>query len=238
MSFACDSENAGNCFQTTGNIVQQEYAVSSFDKILVNRDVELIIKEGATEKVIVETGKNLLNNVKVEVVENQLILTDNNTCNYVRAYGTTKIYVTAADITEIRSFTQYDIRSEGVLTFPNLTLLSEDFNEPDTVNTGDFYLTIDNDRFTLVFNNLSNAFISGKTNNLQVTLASGLSRFEGRALIAQNVSFWNRSSNDIIVNPQQEIKGKISGVGNVISVNRPPIVDVEAVYKGKLIFEN
>ena len=79
--FTCDSENAGDCFQTTGNIIQQEFAVSSFDRILVNRDIELILKEGFLEKVIVETGENLLNDVKVEVIDSQLILTDNNVCN-------------------------------------------------------------------------------------------------------------------------------------------------------------
>lgn len=235
--FACDSENAGDCFQTSGDIIQQEFIVTGFKKIFVNRDVALIIKEGATEKVIVETGKNLLNDVQVEVVDNQLIITDENTCNYVRAYGVTKVYVTAPDINEIRSSTQYDIKSDGVLTYPNLTIFSEDFNNPETVTSGNFYLDIDNDRFSLVFNNLSNAFIKGKTNNLQVTLASGLSRFDGGELIAQNVSFWNRSSNDIIVNPQLKLTGKISGVGNVISLNKPPLVEVEAVYKGQLLFE-
>jgi len=238
MLFTCDSENAGDCFQTTGNIIQQEFTVSSFDKILVNRDIELIIKEGFSDIVIVETGENLLNDVKVEVIDSQLILTDNNVCNYARAYGVTKVYVTASNVTEIRSSTQYDIKSDGVLTYPNLTVLSEDFNEPETITSGNFYLEVDNNRFTLVFNNLSHAFIIGKTNNLEVTMASGLSRFEGRNFIAQKVNLWNRSSNDMIINPQQELKGKISGTGNVIVVNRPPTIEIEEVYKGKFYFEN
>lgn len=237
MIFACDSENAADCFQTTGTIIQQEFTVTGFNKILVNRNVELIIKEGSTEKVVVETGKNLLNDVQVEVVDNQLILTDDNICNFVRDYGVTKVYVTAPNITEIRSSTQYDIKSDGVLTYPNLTVFAEDFSEPETVTSGNFYLDIDNERITVVFNNLSNAFITGKTNNLQVTLASGLSLFDASELIAQNVSISNRSSNDIIINPQLKLTGKISGVGNVIALNKPPIVEVEEVYKGRLIFK-
>ncbi len=234
---ACDSENAGDCFQKTGRIIQQEVTVDAFNKILVNRDIELIIKEGAEQKVVIETGENLMNDVKVLVSEEKLILTDNNTCNYVRDYGITKVYVTSANISEIRSSTQYDISSDGVLTYPSLTILSEDFNEPETFTNGNFRLEIDNLSFRLVFNNLSNCFISGKTNNLNVTFAAGTSRFEGRNLITQNVQLWNRSSNDMIVNPQQVIKGKISGTGNVISVNKPPVVEVEEVYKGQLIFE-
>ena len=233
---SCNSENANDCFQTTGAIVQQEKSVLSFDKILVNRDIELIIKEGAAQKVIVETGKNLINDVEVVVLDGKLVLTDHNSCNYVRDYGITKIYVTSPNLTEIRSSTQYDVRSDGVLRYPILNVLSEDFNAPETSTNGNFRLEIDNNTFNLVFNNLSNCYISGKTENLNVTLASGTSRFEGSNLIAQKVFFWNRSSNDIIVNPQQSLTGKITGTGNVIAVTHPPIVDVQQVYKGRLIF--
>ena len=233
---ACDSENAGDCFQTTGAIVQQEVSVASFSKILVNRNIELTIKEGAEQKVVIETGKNLLNDVEAVVQDGKLILTDNNTCNYVRGYGITKVYVTSPNITEIRSSTQYDVKSDGILTYPSLTILSEDFNMPDTFTNGNFYLQLNNQTLSVVFNNLSNCFISGETNNLNVTFASGLSRFEGENLVAQNVNIWHRSSNDMVLNPQQSITGKISGTGNVICVNQPPTVSVEEQYKGRLIF--
>lgn len=236
LLFSCNSENAGDCFQSTGSMVQQEVTVSGFDKILVNRDIELIIKEGAEQKVVIETGKNLLNDVEAVVDEGKLILTDNNSCNYVRDYGITKVYVTAPNITEIRSSTQCDVRSDGVLTYPSITILAEDYNAPDTFISGNFRLEIDNSSFYAVFNNLSNCFISGKTTNLNITLASGTSRFESQNLIAQNVVFWNRSSNDIIVNPQQSLTGKILGTGNVISVTHPPLVDVQEVYIGRLFF--
>ncbi len=236
LIFACNSEQAGDCFQTTGAIIQQEVMLSDFDKILVNRGIELIVKEDAEQKVIIETGKNLLNDVVAVVADGKLTLTDNNSCNYVRDYGITKVYVTSPNITEIRSSTQYDVRSDGVLTYPNLTILSEDFHAPDSFTIGNFYLQLNNDAFTIVFNNISNCFVSGNTNNLNITFASGGSRFEGENLIAQNVSFWNRSSNDMILNPQQSITGLISGTGNVICVNQPSIVNVEERYKGRLIF--
>ncbi len=234
---SCNDEDANDCFQKVGIPVRSEVIVDEFSKILVNRDIELIIKEGAEHQVIIETGKNLLNDVSAVVVDGKLILTDDNTCNYVRAYGITKIYVTSPNITEIRSSTQYDIRSDGVLTYPSLTILSEDFGAPDTFISANFKLQIDNTTFKLVFNNLSNCFVSGKTDHLDLVFAAGNSRFEGRDLIAQSVQLRNRASNDMIVNPQQEIKGTISGTGDVIAVNRPPVIEVNELYKGRLIFE-
>lgn len=237
LIFACESEDFGNCFQKSGSIIQQEIIVDSFDKILVNRDIELIIKEGIKQKVVIETGVNLLNDVDVIVLDGKLVLTDNNSCNFVRDYGVTKVYITSPNITEIRSSTQYDINSDGILTYPDLYIFSDDFFAPDSFTVGDFNLQIDNNSFQLVFNNISNCFISGKTNNLNITFAAGTSRFEGEDLVAQNVTIWNRSSNDMLVNPQQSITGLISGPGDVISVNKPPIIEVEEVYKGRLIFE-
>lgn len=237
LIFACNNEDTGNCFQKSGSIIQQEFIVDSFDKILVNRDIELILKEGIEHKVVVETGMNLLNDINVIVLDSKLVLTDDNSCNFVRDYGITKVYVTSPNITEIRSSTQYNISSDGVLTYPDLSIFSDDFFAPDSFTVGDFKLEIDNNSFLIVFNNISNCFISGKTNSLNITFAAGTSRFEGRNLIAQNINIWNRSSNDMIVNPQQSISGLISGPGDVISVNTPPIIEVEEVYKGRLIFE-
>ena len=42
---------------------------------------------------------------------------------------------------------------------------------------------------------------------------------------------------DMIVNPQQSISGELRSTGNVIAKNRPPIVEVEEFYTGRLIFD-
>lgn len=237
MIFACDKENTGDCFQTSGAIIQEEFVVDAFTKILVNKDIELVLKEGIEQKVVVETGENLLNDVDVLVTDGKLTLTDNNSCNYVRDYGITKVFVTAPNITEIRSSTQYDIKSDGVLTYPSLNILSEDFGVPGSFTVGKFILQIDNNNFSLVFNNLSDCYISGKTNNLNVLFAAGDGRFEGANLIAQNVVVSHRGTNDIIVNPQQSLKGVLRGNGDLISKNEPPIIEIEQLWEGQLIFE-
>ncbi|MFD0862770.1 head GIN domain-containing protein [Sungkyunkwania multivorans] len=236
--FACSNENAFDCIQTAGKIVQREIAVGDFDRVLVNEHIEMIISSGTENRVVVETGENLINDVKAVVQSGRLILTDNNDCNWVRDYGITKIYVTAIDITEIRSGTQFPIRSEGVLTFPQLTILSETFEAPDTAAVGEFFLEIDNENLTVVFNNLSNMFISGNVDDLDLSFAAGNPRFEGAELIARNVNVFHRSSNDIIIHPTETLTGRIVSTGDVIAVNQPPVVDVEVLYQGRLIFRN
>ncbi|WP_439151587.1 head GIN domain-containing protein [Winogradskyella sp.] len=234
--FACDSEDAWDCFQTAGEIIETEIEIESFDRILVNRDIELVIKEAPEFKVTIQTGKNLINDVSVKVIDNQLILTDNNTCNYNREYGLTKVFVEAPNLSEIRTSSQYEISSDGILNYNNLTLFSEDFYGESEFTVGDFKLSINSQSLFISSNNISFFYIDGQVNNLFVGFYSGSGRFEGRNLEAQNIQVFHRGSNDMIVNPIQSLSGELRGIGNLIAVNEPPIVDVERFYTGRLIF--
>ncbi len=237
LVFACNSEDANDCFQTSGTIVQQDVDVVGFERILVNRDITLIITEAPECKVTIETGENLINDVKAEVIGDRLVLTDDNNCNYVRDYGITKIYVEAPNLTEIRTSSQYEISSNGVLTYPSLRLLSEDFNEATDFTVGDFRLSINSESLNITSNNISSFYINGEVENLFVGFFSGSGRFEGENLIAQNVEVNHRGSNDMVVNPQASLAGILRGTGDLISVNEPPIVEVERVYTGQLFFD-
>ncbi|MBC3847457.1 DUF2807 domain-containing protein [Winogradskyella echinorum] len=237
LFFACNSEDANNCFQTSGKIIQKTVDVSSFDKIFVNRDIEVIIKEAPEYAVTIETGANLLNDVIVQIIDNQLILTDNNSCNYVRDYGITKVYVDAPNLTEIRTSSQYEISSDGPLNYNNLALNSEDYNEENEFTVGDFRLTINSENLSITANNLSFFYIDGTVEHLFVGFYAGAGRFEGENLVAQNVSVYHRGSNDMKVNPQLSLTGELRGTGNLISVNEPPVIDIERIYTGRLIFE-
>src|SRR5690606_37334130 len=136
--------------------------------------------------------------------------------------------------TEIRRSTQFDISSDGVLTYPDLIIYSEDFREAYQT-TGNFYLEINNESFRLVFNNLSNCFISGSTNNLNINFAAGNCRFEGENLLAGTINVYHRGSNDIIVHPVESINGNLYGTGDLILVNEPPAINVNEYYRGRLI---
>ena len=234
-SFSCDQEDAWGCIQTSGAAITLELTVDAFDKILVNRDIELVVKQGQDYKVEIQTGENLLDSMEVIVVGNELQLTDPNSCNYVRDYGLTKMIVTTPTLKEIRSSTQYLTSSEGVLTFESLYLISENYNS-DYISSGDFNIAVNTQNLSVVANNLSVFTISGSTEKLSVGFYAGLCEFKGADLIAQDVTIFQRSSHDIIVNPQQSLKVDIRSVGDVISLQTPPLVEVEEYYSGRLLF--
>lgn len=234
---SCNGENAPDCFQNAGDIGREIVEVSDFKNITVYENVQLILRQGSPLKVEVETGEYLRNEVEVKVVDDRLLLRDTNDCNFTRKYGLTKVFVTAPNIVEIRSSTGLDILSDGILAFSGLTLVSESFNDPDAGYTsGEFNLELDTQNLTIVSNGISFYNLRGRTVNFNIMFAAGDSRLEAEALMADNISFNHRGSNDMRLNPLESLKGTLRGTGDVVSFNRPAIVEVERLYKGELIF--
>ncbi|WP_027125789.1 head GIN domain-containing protein [Gelidibacter mesophilus] len=238
LLLSCNAKVMPDCFQNAGPIIQMEVSVPEFNKIIVFERVQLILKDAPEQKIIIETGEYLRDEVTATVEDGELILKNTNGCNISRDYGITKIYVSAPNITQIRSSTGLPILSDGFLNYPKLVLFSEDFGAEDQYHTnGDFRLEVNCKELTVVNNNLSHMFLSGSVENLDIGFYSGNSRFEGRDLIAQNIKIFHRSSNDMILNPQASLIGEIRSTGDVILVHEPPVVNVQSYYTGQLIVE-
>ena len=237
LSLRCSSESSLDCLQRSGDTIIQEVTLPNFNKITVFEKVALVLKQGDVQKVDIETGANLLNEVTARVDDGRLLLSDSNDCNYVRAYGSTTIYVTSPNIEEIRSSTGRTIRSNGLLNYPQLTLLSESFINTETKTTdGKFDLNLNAESLSVVVNGIAYFKLSGSTESFNVTIAAGDSRIEAETLRAQSINLNHRGSNDLFVNPERSISGIIRSTGNVISFSQPENVSVEELYKGRLVF--
>ena len=236
---ACDSENGSDCFKKEGTIVQREIDLDLFTEIIVYERVQLFIEEGAIQKVIIESGKNLIDDIEVKVDGNQLSLIDNNNCNYIRDYDITKVYVTSPNITEIRNSSGLEVTSIGVLTYPVLNLLSENFENEDVYhNDGNFKLTLNVEEIKITSNGYSTFRLSGNANNAFFNTYAGNTHILAENLTINEITLFHRSTGRMVVRPIEAIRGKIAGIGNVIAKNRPPIVEVEELYTGELIFED
>ncbi|GAB5399103.1 MAG: hypothetical protein Aureis2KO_06880 [Aureisphaera sp.] len=235
----CNSEDALDCFQTKGDAIVTQFTLPVFSKIRIEDDVSLLIRQGDVQEVLIETGENLINDVVVTVEGETLVVKDNNRCNFVRDFGITKAIVTTPILTEIRNSSEFHVVGEGVLRFPFLELISNTSGGIEgSRKSGDFTMTVDCEDFRVDANGYSGFYIDGVTENLSIAFQDEAPRFEGPNLIANDVRILHRSANKMIVNPQERIRGQILSTGDVISLNRPSIIDVEEIYTGRLIFQD
>ena len=236
--FGCNPKNIDDCLKTEGDTVRKEFDVDFFDKVNPMSRVKMFIQSGPVQSVIVESGDNLIDDVEVTVNDGVLEVISNNGCNIFREFERVRVFVTTPNLTSIRNSSGYTIESIGVLDFPQLELISEDDGQAREFNTdGDFILELQSQTVTIAGNNISNFFLSGTVDVFNVGIFQGDGRVDTPNLIAQDVNILHRGSNKVIVNPQQSLRGRLLSTGDLISVNEPPIVEIEQLFTGRLIFE-
>ena len=238
--FFTSCEKPFDCVKSSGKLTTKVYEELTFTKIIVHKGIALVITQGDNYKVEVQTGENLINDIEVKNEGNTLTLADNTTCNWVRDYGETVVYITAPNLTDIYCKTEKEITSNGVLKYENLHLVS--MNSVDGyigVGTGDFILQVDCENLVIENNEVSRYYISGKANNASVNFYEKDGIFKGENLSCNNMSIFHRGSNDMFIYPILSLYGDIYNVGNVYSYSRPSDENIKVTshYKGKLIFK-
>jgi hypothetical protein len=236
--FFISCEKPSDCIESLGETITREVPVTDFTKIEVYKGIELIIKQGTENKLQIVTGENIIDDIEVSQEGNILRLRENASCNWVREYGQTKIYVTTNNLEVIYSKTDRKISSYGILNFPRLTVFAFDKEADDIegAGTGDVYLNINTTEFVINSNNVARFFIEGATYYGNFYFWAGDTRLDASGLTIQESSIYHRGSNDMILKPIQAIRGKLVSTGNIILKNNPPIIEVEELYQGQVIF--
>ena len=233
-TFFLNCEKPGDCVKSTGEMVTREIEVTPFETVFVYTGIGLVIKQGPEYKVEVRSGENLIDDIEVKVENNTLTLKDKTTCNWVRDYGQTTVYVTAPSLSDIHSKTEQDIKSEGILTYPTIRLYAIDLT--DGAGTGDFIFDIDNEQLVIENNNVSRFFISGNTQVAWLNFYDGNGRLDSQNFTINIAKVYHRGSNDIIIKPIQSVEGDLFSTGNLILLNTPPSINLTEHYQGKVIY--
>ena len=232
-----------DCFKGNGNSVTQVFPLEGFTKVKVYDGVGLVIKEGPNYEVKIVTNDKIIDNIDVAMQGDMLVVKDNSTCNIARNYGQTVVYVTVPDGSilpliqelELHCKTEQKIQSNGFLHSPIIRLFSIE-DDGDGAGTGDFNIQVINGQLVVESNSISNFYVSGQCEEMLLNFYFGNGRFYGEELLAENIKIFQRGSNDMIVYPVAKIEGTIFSTGNVILKNVPPVVDVEEVFTGRLIY--
>lgn len=231
----CD--NPVDCVKSTGPMASKNFPGLEFRKILVNKNIALVLKQGKGTSVEVVSGENLINDIEVSVNGDMIIFKDGTSCNWTRDYGQTTVYVTAPNITDIYSKTEQNITSDGTLTYDDMHLVAMDTEDQfDGAGTGDFVMQIDNETVFVEGNTVSQFHLSGATKRLSANFYSGSGILKAQNLWANRIYVFHRGSNDMFVYPLLEISGDIYSLGNVYAGLRPENVQVNEHYRGRLIF--
>ncbi len=213
----------------------EQYVLSGFNKVETSRNIELHIQQATSQSITVEADKNLLADFKYRISDSTLYLDYDAGCIFRDEETKITVLLKTDQLRQIRNSSHFGIYSVNTLTFPEVTLISENYRQPDSPALGDFILNVDNQRIKIISNNLSQFQITGRTQQLQIHFYGGFSRFEGQNLTANDIYVFHRSSNDLLLFPVNSLSGEIRSTGNVLIFNEPNSINVAEHFTGTLI---
>jgi len=226
--FSCDSENALDCVKKSGNTVTNEVSVDPFDKIRVYDNINLILKNGPEIGISIEGGKNLLPKINFEVLDNILIISNDNSCNWVRSYRDLNVFVTHPGISDIYLQGYGTLSSYGTLEVQDLRIIVEG-------STSDIDLILAGDQLTITSNYISNIYLSGNLNQLNVQFYNNDGILFASELNAVSINFEHWGTNSMKVSPSQLLSGEIRSFGNVELFSDPKVIEVKYLGDGQVI---
>lgn len=230
----CTSDAMPECYRTAGAIVTYDAEVDPFTSVVLSEGIALVITQGDEQRVTIETPENFKPEISAETINGELHLRNNTSCNWVRDYNMTTVYLTTPNLESIYSASQFEVKSNGVLAFPTLTLQSGLHRK---TASGTWVLNVNCQTLVIEDNQSSFYNISGNADNLAVSFYAGDSRFDGTNLISQNLEVFHRSSNDIIANVAKQATGTIYSTGNLVLVNHPEIIDIDQLFHGAVKYQ-
>ncbi|MGV3460437.1 MAG: head GIN domain-containing protein [Flavobacterium sp.] len=230
----CTDDSMPDCFRTAGDMVEYDVTVDAFSSIKISEGIELVITQGDEQRVTIKTAENFKPEISAQTINGQLQLNNSTSCNWVRDYNLTRVYVTTPNLENIYSASQFDVKSDGILAFPSLKLSSGLYGK---TASGSWLLTVDCQSLTIEDNQSSYYNISGTAENLTINFYAGDSRFDGTNLSSQKLQVFHRSSNDIIAKPELEARGTLYSTGNLVLKTRPTVVEVHRLYHGEVKYE-
>ena len=226
--FSCKKENMGDCFKSTGKMVEEVRAIEPFKKIHLHDNVNLYITYSNEYSLKVKAGKNLQSLVETKVKNKILKIENKNKCNWVRSFKKDiDVYISTPTLDKLNFYGSGDVKFLNEFVTNNLLI---DLWE----SSGDVEVYIDAKLIELKINvGTGTIKCMGEADEL-VAFMGSVGFVDASATTADKVLAVNKNSGYIKVNAQQLLTAEITGNGN-IEYNGDPTIELIDIGKGELI---
>jgi hypothetical protein len=227
---SCNQEDAFDCVKSTGAIRSEQRIVPAFHTIILKDNIYLILDTTAAQNAVVEAGKNLLPKIDISTTGDTLIISNKNTCEWVRSAKypvTVTVGIPAEGLTLIHQG-YGKVTSAGTLSARSITVYSESAG-------GNIDLQIQSASLTMYSNTHALINLTGKADNAFLWINKGIGRIHAENLQVQHCTVKHAGSNEIRVYPLDTLQVEILQNGNVAYYHEPASLISSIRGTGKLI---
>jgi hypothetical protein len=213
----CKKENLCDCLKSTGSIVTEKRSVGVFDKLEVRKNVHVTLYQDSVSYVEVEAGSHLVDLVRTDVNDGVLVITNDNTCNWVRSY---KIDIRVS--VHLLSLSRIDHFGSEEITCGNR--LAIDFLDVYEKNSADIHLDVEaRHLFVRQMVGGGDIYLTG-TAQFNYNFGGSFGYIYAGGLSSDTVLVDQRGTGDVHVSPKSWMKVNIEDRGNVYYTGSPVIV--------------
>ena len=223
---ACQNND---CLKSAGEETTERRELPEFQDITVNDNVSVTLVQDAETYAEVRTGKNLQEDLKLEVRGNRLYLTNESRCNWGRSYDVAhEVTLHLPRLNDVDHLGQGTVRTHGQFRADTAYF--------HMTGTGDYDLDLRSNYLWLDQYELGDYRLRGTTDQLLLT-GGGLGRFFATDMRARacylNLSIY--ADNDVYVNASEYVQGTHAGGGTIYYAGNPTTADVHVTGKGKIV---
>lgn len=232
LAFGCKKPENRLCYKSTGDSIEKSIELEKYSTIIMRDNIDIKLTQATNYNATITCGENLINHLKINVLNDTLYLSNENKCNNLRSKKTPiTINLNVQNLKKIRCEGYGNVSSANTLL--NDTLRIE-------AHLGDGIATIDfkGDHIATIFHSGPNdAIISGETNS-SFSYHVGVGSIDTRNLKCNNASVVSRTSSTIAVSPKDNLYVEIIGSGDVYyNADLNPKIELKTKGSGKLIAE-
>jgi hypothetical protein len=224
----------GDCFKTTGTVTTEQREVPAFRNVVLKDNISLYLKNGSSNSIKIEAGKNLLPKIKTEVDEKgNLIISNQNRCNWMRSYD---VPVTAY-LEFNRLDTLFYASTGNVMNMADADTLY--FGDSLCVEieegSGDLKLNYKAGYLRVAFTyGTSDVVFTGVSTIISI-YSSAWGKIDFHNIKCPTVWAINNSSNDMLLRASKELRASTESLGNIYIYGNPPEISFNKEGKGDLI---
>ncbi len=231
---SCKKSADRPCLKSVGENSSKDIQLDPFNKIKLYAHLNYLLVQDSTDKLVIKGGKNLLNFVKAEMVDDVLEISNQNKCNFLRDYDqkiTVEIHFTS--LINIHFEGSEPLLSDGKLKFDWLTLLIRDGAGPVELDFDAQYIN------TILAHGFGSFKFTGTTNQANFNIRSnGYGDAYGLS-VNDSITVISKTQGDVKVNADGAIlKAQTEADGDVYYKGIPSSILFNQYGDGKLVDAN
>ena len=217
------------CVSSSGQVVRKTRVLNVFNRIDLQDNVDLVITPDYVSRVEVEAGEKIIGGVTTEVVDGQLLIRNNNKCNWLRDYSKPiRVYVTSANLWQIT------YSGSGNVTAPD-TLRMDSISVVVWGGCGTINLTMNVWQGSFSMNMGTTDIRLHGICAITSAYVHDYGLYDARDLKTGYTFITSSGSNDSYVRAVNYLEATINSIGNIYYKDEPKTIQVKINGSGKVL---